>query len=65
MEQVVDKKKKKNAAASMNKLTTTETKALENFKQTMKDEIIPDIIKMVEERRLLAADSRNRQLKSY
>ena len=36
--------------------------ALEEFKKAMEQDVIPEIIKVVEERRLLAAESRERQL---
>jgi hypothetical protein len=37
--------------------------ALDDFERAMNEEVIPDIIKAVEERRLLVAKSRQRQLK--
>lgn len=37
--------------------------ALEEFKQAMKDSVIPEIVKVVQKRRVLAAESRQRQLK--
>ena len=33
------------------------------FQEAMKDDVIPEIVKVVEERRVLAAESRLRQLK--
>lgn len=39
------------------------TKLVE-FERTMKDEVVPDIVKVVEQRRLFAAESRVRQRKS-
>jgi len=44
-------------------LTAVDPKALADFKQEMTQEVIPDIVKVVEERRLLAAESRHWQLK--
>jgi len=37
--------------------------ALEDFLREMNENVIPEIVKVVEERRLLAAESRNWQLK--
>jgi hypothetical protein len=36
---------------------------LSEFEKSMNDEVIPEIVRVVEERRLLAVESRNRQLK--
>ena len=44
-------------------LTPVDPKALADFKQEMTQEVIPEIVKVVEERRLLAAESRHWQLK--
>ena len=44
-------------------LTPIDPKALADFKQEMTQEVIPEIVKAVEERRLLAAESRHWQLK--
>ena len=44
-------------------LTPVDPRALEDFKHAMTEEVIPEIVKIVEERRLLAATSRNWQLK--
>jgi hypothetical protein len=44
-------------------LTPVDPRALEDFKQAMTDEVIPEIVKIVEERRLKAAESRHWQLK--
>jgi hypothetical protein len=44
-------------------LTVVDASALDEFKKTMTEEVIPEIVKVVEERRLLAAESRERQLK--
>jgi hypothetical protein len=44
-------------------LTTIDPKALEEFKRAMTEEVIPEIVRVVEERRMLAAESREWQLK--
>ena len=44
-------------------LTAVDPKALEDFKRAMTDEVIPEIVRVVEERRMLAAESRQWQLK--
>ena len=44
-------------------LTPIDPKALAEFKQEMTQEVIPEIVKVVEERRMLAAESRHWQLK--
>jgi hypothetical protein len=44
-------------------LTPVDPRDLEDFKQAMTDEVIPEIVKIVEERRLKAAESRHWQLK--
>jgi hypothetical protein len=44
-------------------LTSVDPKTLADFKQEMTQEVIPEIVKVVEERRMLAAESRHWQLK--
>ena len=44
-------------------ITRIDPLALAPFQQAMNDEVIPEIVKVVEERRVLAAESRLRQLK--
>jgi len=44
-------------------LTSIDPRALADFKQAMTQEVIPEIVKIVEERRMLAAESRHWQLK--
>jgi len=44
-------------------LTPVDPGGLADFKQAMTQEVIPEIVKVVEERRLLAAESRHWQLK--
>jgi hypothetical protein len=45
-------------------LKPVDPKKLVEFERTMKDEVVPDIVKAVEQRRLFAAESRVRQRKS-
>ena len=44
-------------------LTKVDPQQLAEFKRAMTEEVIPEIVKIVEERRLQAAESRQRQLK--
>ena len=44
-------------------LTPVDQNALTDFTRTMTEEVIPDIVRVVEERRMLAAESRRWQLK--
>jgi hypothetical protein len=44
-------------------LTPVDPAELEDFKRAMTDEVIPEIVRVVEERRLQAAVSRHWQLK--
>lgn len=44
-------------------LKKVDPQALQEFKRLMTDEVIPEIVKVVEERRLRAAESRHWQLK--
>ena len=44
-------------------LTVIDPNALAEFKQEMTEAVIPEIVKIVEERRVLAAESRHWQLK--
>jgi hypothetical protein len=44
-------------------LTPVDPRQLEDFEKAMNDDVIPEIVRVVEERRLLAVESRNRQLK--
>ena len=43
--------------------TEVDPQELAEFKRTMTEEVIPEIVKVVEKRRLKAADSRQWQLK--
>ena len=44
-------------------LTLVDPNALAEFERAMNEEVIPEIVKAVEERRMLAAESRHWQLK--
>jgi hypothetical protein len=43
-------------------ITSVEPGALEDFKREMTEQVIPEIVRVVEERRTLAAESRHRKL---
>jgi hypothetical protein len=44
-------------------LTPVDPQAIESFKDEMNQRVIPEILKVVEERRLLAEESRQMQIK--
>ena len=44
-------------------LKPVDQSALADYKRAMTDEVIPEIVRVVEERRMLAAESRRWQLK--
>jgi hypothetical protein len=44
-------------------LTPVDPAEVEDFKRAMTEKVIPEIVKVVEHRRVLAADSRRRHLK--
>jgi hypothetical protein len=44
-------------------LTAVDPGVLESFERAMTEDVIPEIIRVVEERRILAAESRQWQLK--
>ena len=48
----------------INGLQSVDTKMLEEFKRVMTEHVIPEIVDVVEKRRLAAAESRHWQLKS-
>jgi hypothetical protein len=58
-----DKKEDKGIFDLVEGLTAVDPAALADFKQEMTQEVIPEIVKVVEERRVLAAESRHWQLK--
>lgn len=43
-------------------LTPVDPDALADFERAMTDDVVPEIVRVVEERRMLAAESRHRQL---
>lgn len=45
-------------------LTPVDPEVVKDFQQAMTEEVIPEIEKVIEERRLLAAHTRHQQLKS-
>lgn len=47
----------------INGLTQVDPQQIQEFKRLMTEEVIPEIVKVVEERRLKAAESREWQLK--
>jgi len=57
------KKKADDVSEVIKGLTPLPSGALEAFEREMTEKVIPEIIKAVEERRVLAAESRQRQLK--
>lgn len=44
-------------------LTSVDPTELADFERAMSEEVIPEIVKVVEKRRMLAAKTRHRQLK--
>jgi hypothetical protein len=58
-----DKEEKKGMFDLVEGLTVIDPNALAEFKQEMTEAVIPEIVKIVEERRVLAAESRHWQLK--
>jgi len=62
----MDDKKKKNdetVSSVVQGLTPIDPAELEIFLRAMDEDVIPEIVKIVEERRLLAGESRRQQLK--
>jgi len=57
-----DKKDEKGVFDLIEGLKSVDPQELEEFKHAMAEDVIPEIVKIVEERRLLAASSRNWQL---
>lgn len=54
--------KENNISEIMKRLTPVNPKDLEDFKRAMNDEIIPEILRVTEERCILAAESRQGRL---
>ena len=53
---------KKSIADKLDGVTPVDVKIMENFKREMTENVIPEIVRVVEERRLLAHESRHRRL---
>ena len=58
-----DEKNEKSLFTIIEGLTRLDPALLAEFKDEMTREVIPEIVKVVEERQLLAAESREKQLK--
>lgn len=58
-----EKKEDKGVFDLVEGLKSIDPNQLEEFKHAMAEDVIPEIVKIVEERRLLAASNRNWQLK--
>jgi hypothetical protein len=58
-----EKKEAKGVFELIDGLKTVDPRALDDFKQAMTEEVIPEIVKVVDQRRLSAAESRHWQLK--
>lgn len=58
-----DKKQAKGVFELIEGLEPVDPQVIEEFKQAMTERVIPEIVKIVEERRLKAAESRQWQLK--
>lgn len=56
-------RKEKNIFDLIEGFEAVDPEALADFKRAMTDEVIPEIVEVVEERRLAAAESRHWQLK--
>lgn len=59
----MDDNKEPDVSQIIKGLTPVDPEALEDFKREMTDKVIPEIIRVVEERRMLAAESRLWHLK--
>lgn len=60
----MDKEKKEgDVFEAIEGLTPVDPAALADFQRAMNDEVIPEIVKVVQERRMLASESRHWQLK--
>jgi hypothetical protein len=55
--------KEKNVSEVLEGTTPVDPKALEDFKREMTEKVIPEILRVVEERRVVAAESREFQIK--
>lgn len=59
-----DEKRAANVFESIEGLQPISPDALADFQRAMNEEVIPEIVKVVEERKMLAAESRHWQLKN-
>ena len=60
----MDKKESEDVFQLVDGLKPVDPKTLAEYERTMKDEVVPAIVKVVEQRRLFAAESRLRRRKS-
>jgi hypothetical protein len=58
-----DNEKKEAVSNVVQGLVPIDPAVLNDFLREMNEEVIPEIVKAIEERRLLAAENRHRQLK--
>lgn len=58
-----EKEQEKNVFDLIEGLTSVDPAEFADFEQAMNEEVIPEIVKVVEKRRMLAAKSRHWQLK--
>lgn len=63
MKKKTKKEEDKNVFELIEGLTSVDPDELAEFEQAMKEEVVPEIVKVVEKRRMLAAKSRRWQLK--
>ncbi len=59
----MDEKEAKGVFELIDGLKSVDPQKLKDFETTMRDEVIPEIVEIIEERKLKAAESRNWQLK--
>lgn len=59
----MDEKEAKGVFELIDGLKSVDPQKLKDFETTMRDEVIPQIVDIIEERKLKAAESRNWQLK--
>jgi len=59
----MDEKEAKSVFELIDGFTPVDPQKLKDFEKAMTEEVIPEIVEIIEERRLKAAESRNWQLK--
>jgi hypothetical protein len=59
------KEKEKGVFDLIDGLTPVDPKALTDFMKEMTEQVIPEIVRVMDERLMLAAQSRNRHLKGF